>query len=49
MDSALDYLELAVQRNEPNVLGVRLELPVAVLSQSPRYAELVALIGFSVQ
>lgn len=46
-DLSLDNLELAIQRNEPDVLGVRLELPHAPLNGSPRYAELVRRVGFS--
>lgn len=46
-DLTLDYLELAIRRNEPDVLGVRLELPDELLNRSPRYAELVTQIGFS--
>lgn len=45
-DLALDYLELAIQRNESDVLGVRLELPNGPLNSSPRYAELVRRVGF---
>ncbi|MFC5384643.1 hypothetical protein ACFPLB_01555 [Aquamicrobium segne] len=45
-DLALDYLELAIQRDEPDVLGVRLELPNGPLNGSPRYAELVRRVGF---
>lgn len=47
-DLALDYLELAVQRNEPDVLGIRLELPDGSLSDLPRYAELTRRVGFSI-
>ena len=45
-DLALDNLELAIQRNESDVLGVRLELPHGPLNGS-RYAELVRRVGFS--
>lgn len=46
-DLALDNLELAIQRNEPDVLGVRLELPSELLRGLPRYMELITRIGFS--
>lgn len=46
-DLALDYLELAVEKNEPDVLGVKLELPHDSLKDSRRYADLVRMIGFS--
>lgn len=47
IELALDHLELAIRRNEPDVLGARLELPDGPLRASPRYAELIARIGFS--
>lgn len=46
-DLALDYLDLAIEQDEPNILGIRLELPAAQLRHSPRYGELVTRIGFS--
>lgn len=47
VDLAVDYLELAVQRDEPDVLGIMLEVPGAVRGGSPRYDALVAEIGFN--
>jgi tetratricopeptide (TPR) repeat protein len=48
VDLTLDYLDLAIRRNEPDVLGARLELPGEILNGSQRYNELVTRIGFSV-
>jgi hypothetical protein len=48
VDLTLDYLDLAIRRNEPDVLGARLELPGDILNGSRRYIELVTRIGFSV-
>lgn len=48
-DFALNHLELAIERNEPDVLGVRLQLPGGPFGGSSRYNDLVARIGFSVR
>ncbi len=45
--TSLRYLEKAIERKEPGILGIQLELPIATLNQSPRFAQLVDQIGFS--
>ena len=49
VERTLDYLELAIRRHEPDILGARLELPVDLLTGSQRYVDLVRQIGFSIE
>lgn len=44
-ERTLDYLESAIERNEPQLLGIKLELPLRVLRRSPRYRQLIAQVG----
>ncbi len=46
VDMAVDYLQAAVDRNEPAVLGIRLELARATMEAAPQYQNLVRQVGF---
>lgn len=45
-ENALAYLQVAIEREEPEALGIRLEVALATLETSPRYNMLVQQVGF---